>query len=121
VSRPSGPAPGRRPASTAAAAPPQPAPRPPQPAHPRLSAPDQPPCVRACAPRLGPARFAFGAAGHSGRLAKVPAGAAPLTYDVTLVTLESAKEKWEMSGAEKVGGNGGAGRAGRRASQPEAS
>lgn len=57
-----------------------------------------------------PKRMAFGEAGHSGRLARVPPNAAPITYDVTLVTLKSAKEKWEMSAEEKVGG-GGAGAA----------
>jgi len=50
--------------------------------------------------------MAFGAAGHEGRLAPVPPSAAPLTYDVTLVDMQPAKEKWEMSGEEKVGTTG---------------
>lgn len=49
-------------------------------------------------------RMAFGEAGHSGRLASVPANASPITYDVTMVDLQTAKEKWEMNGAEKVRG-----------------
>ena len=51
---------------------------------------------------ISDAALAFGAAGHKGRLAEVPAGAAPITYDVTVVTLKAAKEKWEMEGQEKV-------------------
>ncbi|KIY97518.1 FK506-binding protein 4/5 [Monoraphidium neglectum] len=47
-------------------------------------------------------KLAYGAAGHAGRLAAVPADAAPLTYDVTLVDLVNPKEKWEMNAAEKA-------------------
>lgn len=47
-------------------------------------------------------RLAYGAAGHSGRLAAVPPGAVPLTYDVTLAALQNPKEKWEMDGQVKV-------------------
>ncbi|KAI8470001.1 MAG: hypothetical protein J3K34DRAFT_421882 [Monoraphidium minutum] len=51
---------------------------------------------------INDAKLAFGAAGHKGRLAAVPADAAPLTYDVTLVELDNPKDKWEMSGEEKA-------------------
>lgn len=47
-------------------------------------------------------KLAFGDAGHKGRLATVPGGASPITYDVTVVSLAPAKEKWEMQGQEKV-------------------
>lgn len=48
------------------------------------------------------AKLAFGDAGHSGRLAAVPPGAAPITYDITVVDLVNPKDKWEMNGEEKV-------------------
>lgn len=47
-------------------------------------------------------KLAFGAAGHQGRLAAVPPDASPVIYDIALVSMVTAKEKWEMNGEEKV-------------------
>mmetsp|Transcript_11683 Transcript_11683/g.28662 ORF Transcript_11683/g.28662 Transcript_11683/m.28662 type:complete len:590 (-) Transcript_11683:389-2158(-) len=48
-----------------------------------------------------PPQYAYGEAGHAGRLAAVPPGAT-VAFEVELVDHENAKDSWEMSDAEKV-------------------
>ncbi|KAG2483840.1 hypothetical protein HYH03_017296, partial [Edaphochlamys debaryana] len=53
-------------------------------------------------PALGYGAAGAPEGGAAGLLAAVPPAAAPLSYEVELVSFENSKESWEMSDAEKV-------------------